>query len=213
MTPGRKKTTPARGRSGEISVYQLKVTLQGIKPAIWRRIQVPGHIKLGVFHEILQEVMGWTNTHLHQFVIQGKHFGAPHKESDSPATEDENKLTLAEAIHLAGAIFSYEYDFGDGWEHQLKVENVLPVEGNNLFPACLAGTRACPPEDCGGPYGYQELLEALREPHHERHEELAEWLSEFSEGEGFDPERFNLTWINQALRAMAKRRSPRPRIV
>ena len=85
---------------------------------------------------------------------------------------------------------------------------MLPLAGNNLFPTCLAGARARPPEDCGGPYGYQELLEALREPHHERHAELAEWLSEFSGGEGFDPERFNLTWINHALRTMAKRRSP-----
>ena len=122
-------------------------------------------------------------------------------------------LTLAEAIQLAGTRFSYEYDFGDGWEHELKVEKVLPVEGNNLFPICLAGARACPPEDCGGPYGYEELLEALREPNHERHEELSEWLSEFSGGEGFDPERFNLSSINQALRTMAKRRFPRPRIV
>ena len=115
MTPGRKKTTAATGRSGEISVYQLKVTLRGIKPPIWRRIQVPGHIKLGVFHEILQEVMGWTNTHLHQFVIQGKYFAAPDEEFDSPETEDENKLTLAKAIQLAGTRFSYDYDFGDGW--------------------------------------------------------------------------------------------------
>ena len=110
MTPGRKKATAAAaGRSGEISVYQLKVTLRGIKPPIWRRIQVPGHIKLGVFHEILQEVMGWTNTHLHQFVIQGRYFAAPDEEFDSPETQDENKLTLAEAIHLAGIRFSDDY--------------------------------------------------------------------------------------------------------
>jgi hypothetical protein len=193
-------------------VFELKVTLRGVRPPIWRRIRVGGHHTLAEFHEILQEVIGWTNTHLHQFEIAGRYFVPVSTEDEELDIEgdDESAITLAQAVRLAGKSFRYDYDFGDGWEHTIQVEKVLPAEAKPPIPVCLAGARRCPPEDCGGPYGYQELLEALRDPSNPQHTEMREWITHLYGSEArFNPEAFSTDAVNESLQQLAKRKARR----
>jgi hypothetical protein len=171
---------------------------------------VSGHHTLAEFHEILQEVMGWTNTHLHQFEIAGNYFVPISMEDEELDIEgeDESAITLAEAVRLAGKSFGYLYDFGDGWEHTIQVEKVLPAEAKPPIPVCVAGARNCPPEDCGGSYGYQELLEALRDAKHPRHAEMREWVADLYGSEArFSPEAFSTDVVNESLQQLAKRKT------
>jgi hypothetical protein len=207
---------PKRAREqafpGPAPVFQLKVNLRGVRPPIWRRIVVSGQHTLGEFHEILQEVMGWTNTHLHQFEIAGRYFVPLDMEDEGPDMEgdDESAITLAEAVRLAGKSFTYAYDFGDGWEHRIQVEKVLPEEAKPPVPVCVAGARNCPPEDCGGPYGYQELLEALHDANHPRHAEMREWTADLYASEArFSPEAFSIEAVNESLQRLAKPKTSR----
>ncbi len=177
-------------------IYQLKITLRDSKPPIWRRIQVPGDITLAELHLVFQRVMGWENDHLHAFAIGGIQYSEPEPapyENDGEI-QDENSVTLNQVVS-GKAKFSYEYDFGDSWEHQIILEKVLPPETGVQYPVCLTGKRACPPEDCGGIWGYAELLEAISDPNHPEHDERLEWL-----GDEFDPGAFDLEAINQDLR-------------
>jgi hypothetical protein len=197
---------------GQTPVFELKITLRGIRPPIWRRIRVGGHHTLAEFHEILQEVMGWTNTHLHKFEIGGRYFVPADMEDEGVDIEgeDESAITLADAVHLAGKSFRYDYDFGDGWEHTIQVEKVLPAEAQPPVPVCLAGARRCPPEDCGGTYGYQQLLEALRDPANPQHTEMREWIADLYGSEArFHPEAFSTEAVNQSLQHLAKRKPNR----
>jgi len=180
-------------------IYQLKVTLRHIRPPIWRRIQVRSDVALLKLHRILQEVMGWYDSHLHQFLIGGEYYATRSLELDGfgPPIISERSARLEDVISGPKMKFRYEYDFGDGWEHEILVEKVLPPAEGVRYPVCVAGARACPPEDCGGPWGYAELLEAIRDPNHKEHEEMLEWV-----GGGFDPEAFDLEEINRALRRL-----------
>ena len=173
-------------------IYQIKVTLKGSKPPIWRRFQVTGDTRLSTLHRILQGIMGWENYHLYQFTIGGTDFGAPDCELD---IESDRKVKLSQVVPDEKARFTYEYDFGDSWEHQILIEKILPPEPGVRYPICLAGKRACPPEDCGGIWGYAELLEAIQDPKHPEHDEMLEWAEE-----DFDPEAFDLEGVNRALR-------------
>ncbi len=169
---------------------------------MWRRVRMPGNLPLGLFNKLLQETMGWRNLHLHRFVVAGRTLGPA---SHADAVGDEDLLTLAHAVELAGIGFCYDYDFGDDWQHRIEVEHVLSSPAATLTPVCVEGVRACPPEDCGGPDGYTELLEALKDPGHPRHEELREWLGRVSGWTAtFDPERFDLEATNERLRRVAK---------
>jgi hypothetical protein len=211
MSPALKlvKNSPSPGQA---PIFALKVTLRGVRPPIWRRIRVGGHHTLAEFHEILQEVIGWTNTHLHQFEIAGRYFVPMSTEDEELDIEgdDESAITLAQAVRLAGKSFRYDYDFGDGWEHTIQVEKVLPAEAKLPVPVCIAGARRCPPEDCGGPYGYQELLEALRDPSNPQHTEMREWLADLYGSEArFNPEAFSTDAVNESLQQFAKRRTHR----
>ncbi len=185
-----------------VPVYQLTITLAHVEPPVWRRVRMPGNIPLGLFHEFLQEVMGWRLTHLHRFELAGRHLGPA---SQAYEMGDEDLLTLTQAVELAGPSFRYDYDFGDGWEHQIEVEAVRSSPAATPTPVCIEGGRACPPEDCGGPDGYTELLEALKDPGHPRHKELREWLGRVSgRMVTFDSDRFDLEATNQRLRRVAK---------
>ena len=177
------------------SIYRLKITLRGVRPPIWRRVEVPGGISLLALHEILNETMGWLDGHLHDFTIDGVEYTTPDEDWDARRpTEDDSRWRLDVVVSQVGATFRYDYDFGDGWEHDVLVEAIgAPVSGV-AYPRVTAGRRACPPEDCGGPWGYTELLAALADPGHERHAELADWV-----GEGFDSEAFSLAETNAVL--------------
>jgi hypothetical protein len=175
------------------TIYQIKVTLKDSKPPIWWRIQVSGETNLYKLHRILQKVMGWEDYHLHQFEINKKKYVHPDAELED--VQDERKFKLVQLPLKEGSTFIYGYDFGDSWDHELLVEKISPSEETRISPLCLGGERACPPEDCGGIWGYEEFLEAIKDPKHERHEKLLNWI-----GGVFDPEAFDLNAINKGLR-------------
>ena len=170
---------------------QFKITLLDIKPAIWRRIQVPD-CTLADLHEYIQAAFGWWNYHLHQFEIDGVSYGPPEPDGMDFGLEmeDESEVVLSTLLPKAKrkARWVYEYDFGDGWRHEVLFEGHPPLEEGQKYPMCVEGERACPPEDCGGPWGYVDYLAALADPEHEQHEELLEWRGPF-DPEGFDAKR------------------------
>jgi Plasmid pRiA4b ORF-3-like protein len=175
-----------------VAVYVVKVTLLGTSPLVWRRILVPRDITLQNLHRTLQTVMGWTNSHLHQFVLQTQRFSAPRSRVGTKVA-NENGTRLGELIETVGARLLYEYDFGDGWQHELLLEEILL--GDETFQqTCVAGKRCCPPEDCGGPQGFAELLQALQDANHPSHDEACEWLGDFG------PESFSADEVNRRLR-------------
>jgi len=178
-------------------IYQLKVTLRYTKPPIWRRLLVPAGLTLEVLHDVLQMAMGWTDSHLHEFRIGQKRFGKPDPEDqlmDLPPVSDETTAHLFTVLGKAGAKAMYTYDFGDCWEHAIVVEKVLEPEPGIAYPMCVDGKLQCPPEDCGSIPGYYNLLEVIRDPTHEEHEEMMDWL-----GGEFDPEAFSVDDVNQRL--------------
>jgi hypothetical protein len=165
-------------------VYQFKITLKGIKPPIWRRIQTKD-CTLDKLHEHIQTAMGWTNSHLHQFEINGVRHGDPDLiyegwEDEEPPV-NSRRLKISKIVPQDGKRFSfdYEYDFGDGWEHEIVFEGCLRAEKGTRFPLCLEGERACPPEDVGGTGGYEEYLEAMANPKHKEHDSFMEWRGPF----------------------------------
>ncbi len=173
-------------------MIQLRITLNEVEPVVWRRLLVPGNVKLAKLHDMLQAAMGWTNSHLHSFEIGGAIYGMHF--DDYPEDEiDEKDVTVLRAIG-EHQHFSYEYDFGDSWDHEVVLESSVKMPRGLKHAVCLDGQNACPPEDCGGIGGYSELLEVLRDPTREDHEELTKWV-----GGGFDPEFFDLGAVNVAL--------------
>lgn len=181
----------------DVQVYQLKIMLKEVEPVVWRRIQVRRQVRLDRLHLIIQAAMGWTNSHLHEFVIKGQRYRDSEQmdeDIDEPDMNDEEEFRLKNIVD-EGDVFEYEYDFGDCWQHEIVVEKVIEPEAGIKYPRCLDGERACPPEDCGGPWGYEELLEVLVDLEHEEYEHYHGWA-----GEDFDPERFDLAEVNRVLR-------------
>jgi len=176
------------------SNLQIKVTLDGLRPPIWRRLVVAGDATLAELHIVVQVAMGWEDCHLHCFRIDGVRYGPDEDDGGFGLDEvDESSLSVAEAFATSDR-GTYDYDFGDSWEHRLFVEKTdVPVALGGVA-TCTGGKRACPPEDCGGIWGYANLLDALGDPRHEDHEELLEWL-----GEDFDPEEFDPLAVNTVL--------------
>jgi hypothetical protein len=188
-------------------IYQIKVTLDDIHPPIWRRILVPGNTTLLKLHDIIQIVMGWEDYHLHMFTIEGFIYGNPEDdEYGDLGTLDEARITLSQVVYGENQRFKYEYDFGDSWDHTLLVEKILPPKDGVRYPICLKGKRACPPEDVGGVWGYENFLEAIRDPKHDEHEEYLTWV-----GGEFDPEAFDFEKVNPQLRSMGRGRSTEAR--
>ncbi len=186
-----------------VQIYQIKVTLDDTHPPIWRRILVSGNTTLLKLHDILQIVMGWEDYHLHMYTFEGLIYGDPaDDEYGDLGTINEADYKLSQLIHHEGQRFSYEYDFGDGWDHTLRVEKILPPQEGLSYPMCLKGKHACPPEDVGGVGGYAYFLEAIRDPGHPEHEEYLTWI-----GGDFDPEAFDLEEVNSRLRRMGRGRS------
>lgn len=179
-------------------LYQFKITLNGTKPPIWRRIQVK-NCTLDKLHEHIQAAMGWTNSHLHLFEIDKERYGDPELLDDGFADFEciDSTLTkIGDIVPKDGARFGfqYEYDFGDSWEHKVLFEGCARVESGRRYALCVAGARDCPPEDVGGVWGYAEYLEAIADPKHERHEEMLEW------GGPFDPDEFDAGEATKRMR-------------
>ena len=181
------------------TVFQFKITLQGIDPPIWRRVQAKD-CTLDKLHEHIQTAMGWTNSHLHQFKIDGVPYGDPQLFSEGMEGEtpplNSLRTKLSKIIPRDGKRFQfeYEYDFGDGWEHEILFEGALHAEKGARYPLCLEGERACPPDDVGGTCGYQDYVKAMANPKHKRHKEFLEWNGPF------DPEKFDAQAATKEMR-------------
>jgi hypothetical protein len=180
-------------------LYQFRITLLDTQPAIWRRIQVK-NCTLDKLHDHIQTAMGWTNSHLHHFRIGKQLYGDPdllQESFEEMEYEDSSRTKLSAILPKSGQpfVFEYEYDFGDGWRHEVLFEGCLRAEQEKRYPVCVEGERACPPEDVGGVWGYQGFLEAMADPGHERHEELRDWI-----GGRFDPEAFDAAKATKRMR-------------
>lgn len=186
-------------RTGPQSVYQLRVELQHIEPRIWRTILVPQTLTLAKLDRVVQAAMGWTNSHQHDWRIDGKRYGPPNPEWDGPGDMlDERKFTVGAVLGERIEAFAYEYDFGDGWDHHLLVEKRLKPEPEyNTWPMCIAGANACPPEDVGGPPGYMDFVQAMHSPTHEDHLQMWRW-----HGGPFDPAAFSINDANRAIQRL-----------
>ena len=176
--------------------WQLRVELLEVTPAVWRRIIVPETITLPRLHRVLQASMGWTNSHLHEFVINGVRYGEPDPDWDEELKQvDERRVLLHRALGHEARCFDYIYDFGDDWHHIVVVEDPYASRpGREAGIQCTAGENACPPEDVGGPRGYADFLGAIADPDHEEHSNFRSWI-----GGNFDPARFDLPTIQRAL--------------
>lgn len=186
-------------------IYQIKVTLLGTRPPIWRRLLVPADLTLEQLHDVLQLAMGWQDCHMHDFRVGQKRFGTPdasEKLMGLPSTASERTARLSTVLGKVGAKAVYTYDFGDSWEHGIVVEKILAPEPGHAYPACVDGKRNAAPEDCGGVPGFYNLLEAISDPGHDEHEDLKDWL-----GDDFDPEAFSVDEVNRHLAPLQRRRS------
>jgi hypothetical protein len=180
-----------------VVVYQLKVRLTDIESPIWRRFLVAGDQTLYRLHLILQAIMGWENYHLYEFFIDEIEYGEPDDEYQ-PDIAYARKTMMSQVLHSQGQRFRYVYDYGDNWEHEIEVEKISEPKEYAFYPVCLEGERACPPEDCGGVTGYDELLDALGDSEHTEHGHMVLW------SEGFNSETFDCFAINRELRRYAQ---------
>ena len=173
-------------------VHQYKITLRGIQPPIWRRFQVEDAMTFEDFHTAIQLVMGWEMSHLYAFNVNRELItdGESRREMGERGRDAED-TELKKMVKKEGTTFNYTYDFDDSWEHEIVLEKILPLDPDQLYPYCLDGARACPPEDCGGLPGYMDILETLKKPKSKAYKELMEWLDEEFDPEAFDPEAVN----------------------
>jgi hypothetical protein len=174
--------------------WQLKIELLDVRPTVWRRVVIPETVMLPMLHEVLQAALGWTNTHLHEFVINGVRYSDPDPDFDDDSGDvDEQNVSLQEALGMDARCFDYVYDFGDDWHHVVLVED-QHIPAQRMSIRCTGGENACPPEDVGGAFRYATFVAAISDPNHEEHDTYQEWS-----GGGFDPARFDLEATNRAL--------------
>lgn len=182
---------------------QLEISLCDIRPRIWRSFYVPGDIRLDRLHRVIQIVMGWTNSHLHSFQTKDREYVMPDAHDpawNAPVSDrivlNERKHTLADLVTQRDDTFTYLYDFGDDWAHEVRAVKIDPLPDRLTRAVCLAGERACPPEDCGGPFGFKEMCAALRKPKHPAHRHWRDWI------ESFDAAAFDLDAVNRRLKRL-----------
>ena len=199
----RKKSAPkltlrpaaARAPKTPVSIHELEISLCEIEPRVWRRFAVRSNITLAKLHDIVQVVMGWMDSHLHQFVTNDDTHYAPLSPYGDPDWDERvsnsGKVRVHDVLPTKGAQLLYQYDFGDGWEHDVILEALLPPGNDGRYPIVEAGRRACPPEDVGGIHGYAHFLEVLANPKHPEHQDMLEWV-----GKPVDPASFDVTQAN-----------------
>ncbi len=180
-------------------IYQIQIALKGIKPKIWRRLLIPSDLMLSDFHYIIQTSMGWTNSHLHQFIKNRTFYSYKHIDDDmwdemNNIDYIKKKIRISDLLKLEKDRITYEYDFGDGWIHEVILEKILPLDDQIKYPICLTGKMTCPPEDCGGILGYSNMLEILKQPKHKEFRSYKKWL-----GGDFDPNYFDKDELNEFL--------------
>ena len=192
------------GTARGMEIYQFKVTLIGVTPPVWRRVHVSGEFSLAQLHRALQVAMGWENYHLYMFRIGSKKYGPPDvDEDDDLGLVDAKRTRIRAVLPGVGATFTYVYDYGDNWHHELLLEAVLMPDPETTYPRCIAGERRWPPEDAGGIGGYAHYLKAMADPNHQDHEQMMMWRGPF------DPEEFSVESVNQEL-AKKFRSKPKP---
>ena len=183
--------------------YQLRIVLRETKPPIWRRLLVPPSMHLDRLHTVIQVVMGWEDCHLHMFRKYRERYSIPSPWDDDwrapgePPDLDEREYRISQLFKREDDWITYEYDFGDSWEHKVTLQKILPYDAAVRLPACISGRRRCPPEDCGGVWGYYDNLNILKDPHHPEYEHTRRWM-----GEGFDPEVFSPQAVDMVLGQM-----------
>ncbi len=185
--------------AGSIVIYRIRVSLDGILPEIWRRIEVPETYTFWDLHVAIQDAMGWLDSHLHEFAVSGARkkqlpIGIPDEDGEIDRLPGW-KVGISKHLTWPGQRISYTYDFGDSWRHEILVEGMFLADRTRMSPVCLAGEGACPPEDCGGVRGYAHVLAVLRDPGHEEHEEMIEWVT----GEAGNHHRFLTSEFNAEL--------------
>lgn len=179
-----------------MSILQLHISVQDIEPFIWRRVHVPAAMSIAGLHQVIQEVFGWQDYHLYAFEVNDRRFEAPDPEAEG---ENAERVKLKDLALAPGTEFEYIYDFGDDWHHTILVEQRLAPVPEAQYPVCLEGERAGPPEDCGGPHGYAEMLRVLADPTHEEHAETVVWAGEWT------AELFDLRATNRVLQLAFKK--------
>lgn len=194
----KRSAAAGRHRPTAESVHQFLVVLTGTDPLVWRRVQVPDSYSFWDLHVAIQDAMGWLDCHLHEFMVTldakaGRigRFGIPVDDMlEQPPVQPDWTVKVRDVLRRGDLPMLYTYDFGDDWRHIVMYEGGAQRDRQVRYPRCVSGARACPPEDCGGVHGYAEFLEAIRDPKHERHEELINWI-----GGSFDPDDFDATTI------------------
>ncbi|MEI7668537.1 MAG: plasmid pRiA4b ORF-3 family protein [Pseudomonadota bacterium] len=179
-------------------IYQIKITIKGSKPPIWRRVLVESDSNLDELHDVIQAVMNWEDYHLYHFFDKNTHsfYSRPDFELDD--AKDSSRVKISSVLKKEKDKIEYEYDFGDSWEHEILLEKILPDAGEHKVPYCVTGKRAAPFEDCGGIWGYEDLCEIIKDPKHEEHADKLEWLG-LEDASEFDPEHFDIKEINERL--------------
>jgi hypothetical protein len=178
-------------------IFQIKIALNGSRPKIWRRVLVRSDLLLSDFHKIIQTTMGWTNSHLHQFIKDGTFYTVRMPDDvfwGEMNNVDYKKIKVSDLLTAENEKIRYQYDYGDNWEHDITLEKILPIDEKKKYPICVAGKMNCPPEDCGGIWGYLNMLKILKKPDHEEYDTYIEWL-----GEEFDPQDFDKDMVNILL--------------
>ncbi|MDR6714442.1 hypothetical protein J2W83_004074 [Pseudomonas hunanensis] len=187
--------TTVRPSKPQADLFLLCIELQDIEPKIWRRVVVPSTITLSRLHKVIQEAMGWQDTHLHEFQIGGERYGVPDPDGWGESMQSEARKRLGKVLNGQHE-FGYLYDFGDSWQHRIEVEQILPAKAYPQVPCCIAGGNACPPEDVGGAWGYSEFVAAMADPRHPDHEFRMEWFGEAFDATEFDCEETN-QWVTR----------------
>lgn len=194
-----RSTRPTSRTAPSGTVHKIKIILRDSRPPIWRRLEVPSDITLRELHDVIQAAFGWEDYHMWAFETGRDRYGIADRDLGIRSAASRR---LSQVAPHSGDRLRYTYDFGDNWEHDILVEDVTAPKAGTAYPRCLTGRRACPPEDCGGIWGYDYLIEILADPGHEEHEDRLEWLGLGSAGQ-FDPAAFDAAEVNSALSGLA----------